>query len=197
MQEKADTANDDDEEWQEGYTLEKSIIMDAWARYRPVQKEGEGERAKAKEIKDLKAVFSESFINKVMANTHLKIYDFCASSAQKLRKKSFKNDFIRIYKERLADEELEKRKRKEREGDVYEEEVDPKNNIPEEEIELIENFLKGFILSSDSGSKKDQIDIKLALKALPSKVDDQNVLRCELFNFEDTKKSLIAFQNNN
>jgi hypothetical protein len=34
----------------------------------------------------------------------------------------------------------------------------------------------------------------LTLKALPTKVDESNVKRCELFNFEHTASSLIAFE---
>lgn len=66
-----------------------------------------------------------------MANIHLKIYDYCASEAQINRKKSFKRDFTRIYKEKLADEELQKKKLKERLREKYREEADPKEGIPE------------------------------------------------------------------
>ena len=69
------------------------------------------------------------------------------------------------------------------------------SEIPKEEVQLIEEFLACFVLASESGSKNDQIDIKLLLQAVPSKVDEYNVYKCELFNFEMTKASLIAFQN--
>ena len=49
--------------------------MDAWARYRPVQKLNK-ERPKAKTIRDLKIVYSEDFINYIIANTRLKVYDY-------------------------------------------------------------------------------------------------------------------------
>jgi hypothetical protein len=155
-------------------------------------KVGEKTRTSAKKVMDLKEVFTDSFINKVMANIHLKIYDFCETEAQKNRKKSFKNDFIRIYKEKILEESIRIKQDKVR--GVYEEPIDPKEGIPDAELEMIDNFLSGFVLSGD-GSKRDQIDIKLALKALPSQVDENNVFRCELFRFECTKKSLIAFQN--
>jgi hypothetical protein len=64
-----------EEEIIEGLTLEKKIIMDAWARYRPVQKLNK-ERPKAKTIRDLKIVYSEDFINYIIANTRLKVYDY-------------------------------------------------------------------------------------------------------------------------
>lgn len=37
--------------------------------------------------------------------------------------------------------------------------------------------------------------MKLALKALPGHVDENNMNRCVLFSFADVKKSLIAFHN--
>jgi len=64
-------------------------------------------------------------------------------------------------------------------------------------MELIETFLKGFCLASDSGSKKDQIDLKLAIKALPTKIDEFNYHRCELFDFTSTKRALISYFNDN
>ena len=56
-------------------------------------------------------------------------------------------------------------------------------------MELIETFLKGFCLASDSGSKKDQIDMTLAIKALPTKIDEFKNHRCELFDFTSTKRA--------
>ena len=70
-------------------------------------------------------------------------------------------------------------------------------NIPEGEIKMIEDILEGFCLASDSGSKRDQIDMKLAIKALPTKIDESNYYRCELFNLTNTKRALIAFFNDN
>jgi ABC-type transporter MlaC component len=48
-----------------------------------VQREGDSKRGKkrpkARYVSDLKKVFTEPFINKMMANMHLKIYDFSAT----------------------------------------------------------------------------------------------------------------------
>ena len=73
------------------------------------------------------------------------------------------------------------------------EEDNPLHGIDEKEVVLIEEFLDQFIFHSDG--KGDLIDIKLALKAVPTKVDDGNEHKCTMFNFDETKKSLIAFQN--
>lgn len=47
----------------------------------------------------------------------------------------------------------------------------------------------------DANSSKEQIDVNLALKALPNKVDEENIYRIDLINFNVIQKSLIAFQN--
>ena len=67
--------------------------------------------------------------------------------------------------------------------------------IPEDEIELINTILDSFILPSESIKKENEIDIKLALKSLPSVVDKHNCHRCESMNFSNTQKALIAYQN--
>ena len=36
----------------------------------------------------------------------------------------------------------------------------------------------------------------MALKSLPEKVDEDNLARCELFNYGNTNTSIIAFNNN-
>ena len=51
------------------------------------------------------------------------------------------------------------------------------------------------MVEADGGNKVDQIDLKLALKSLPNKVDKNNVYRCEQYTFEGTKTSLISYQN--
>ena len=57
-------------------------------------------------------------------------------------------------------------------------------NIPEEEIQLIEDFLDKFIFVGDSSStSREQIDLNLALKALPGNVDERNIYRIDLMNF--------------
>lgn len=67
--------------------------------------------------------------------------------------------------------------------------------IPEAELHLIEDFLDKFIFISDSSTSKDLIDLNLALKALPLKVEETNIYRIDLINFNLIQKSLIAFQN--
>jgi hypothetical protein len=61
------------------------------------------------------------------------------------------------------------------------------------ELHLIEDFLDKFIFVSDSSTSKDLIDLNLALKALPLKIEENNIYRIDLINFNLIQKSLIAF----
>ena len=56
--------------------------------------------------------------------------------------------------------------------------------IPEDEIQLIEEFLDKFVFSNDASTTKDEIDLTLALKALPNKLDESNISRIELISFK-------------
>ena len=62
-------------------------------------------------------------------------------------------------------------------------------------MQLIEEFLDKFIFSSDSSTSKEMIDLNLALKALPQKIDEANIYRVDLISFKIIQKSLIGFQN--
>lgn len=55
--------------------------------------------------------------------------------------------------------------------------------IPEAELHLIEDFLDKFLFISDASTSKDLIDLNLALKALPLKVEETNIYRIDLINF--------------
>ena len=70
-----------------------------------------------------------------------------------------------------------------------------KKEIPEDELHLIEDFLDKFVFIADSSSTKEEIDLNLALKAMPSKIDETNIYRIDLINFTLIQKALIAFQN--
>ena len=68
--------------------------------------------------------------------------------------------------------------------------------IPEEELQLVEDFLDKFVFVSETSTANEQLDLNLALKALPVKVDESNIYRIDLMNFNMVQRSLIAFQNN-
>lgn len=56
-------------------------------------------------------------------------------------------------------------------------------NIPEEELQLVEDFLDKFVFVSDTSTASEQIDLNLAIKALPTKIDEANIYRIDLMNF--------------
>ena len=67
-----------------------------------------------------------------------------------------------------------------------------KRGVAPEEVRLIGNYLDRFILNTGSTSRED-VDLKLALKALPSRINSFNVYRIDLMNFNQVQKALIAF----
>jgi hypothetical protein len=54
--------------------------------------------------------------------------------------------------------------------------------------------LSRFIFDSDN-KRQDQLNLNLALKALPARVDEHNYKRIPLFAFQIMQASLIAYQN--
>ena len=68
------------------------------------------------------------------------------------------------------------------------------DGIEESELEYVSAFFDRFIF--DTGGKHvAQVDLKLILKALPSRVDETNCRRVELFNFDSIRNAII--NNNN
>ena len=61
-------------------------------------------------------------------------------------------------------------------------EEDMAEPVPEEELKLIHSFLDRFILSSDT-TTKEQIDLTMALRALPERVSSFNLYKIEFMNF--------------
>jgi hypothetical protein len=57
----------------------------------------------------------------------------------------------------------------------------------------VEDFLDKFVFVSDTSTASEQIDLNLALKALPVKIDESNIYRVDLMNFNIVQRSLIAF----
>lgn len=57
-------------------------------------------------------------------------------------------------------------------------------NIPNDEVQLIEEFLDKFVFSTDTSVSREDIDLNLALKALPNKVDESNIYRIDLISFK-------------
>ncbi len=66
--------------------------------------------------------------------------------------------------------------------------------IPEDEIRVVDQFLSKFVIMPESGLR-DQIDIKLMIKALPNRIMSYSLETVEMFNFRIFQESLHAYQN--
>lgn len=68
-------------------------------------------------------------------------------------------------------------------------------DIPQSELQLVDEFLNKFIFLGEGSSSKSQVDINLALKSLPARIDMNNLYRVDMIGFSIIQKALIAFQN--
>ena len=66
--------------------------------------------------------------------------------------------------------------------------------VPEEEVKIVEEIVEKFIFNTDK-KQINQVDLNLALKALPIRVDEKNCYRVNLFSFETRQTSIISFKN--
>lgn len=102
----------DDEVDDEGYSLDKETIIEAWARFRPVNKTDEaesdspvkrGNSAKKDKnkprtaTKNVKEIFGKIFTRKILSGVRLKLYNFSETEAQIKQKKDFKSEFTLWY----------------------------------------------------------------------------------------------------
>jgi len=68
--------------------------------------------------------------------------------------------------------------------------------LEQREQVLINNFIKRFMLNSQSNaSNGDQINLKMAMKALPFFIDRNNIYKVDLINFQKVQQALIWFVN--
>jgi len=68
------------------------------------------------------------------------------------------------------------------------------DGIPEVEVKYIEEFLSLFVFSTD-GKYRDLVDLNLALKALPCRIDKHNCYKVELFDFTCLQTAIIEYKN--
>eukprot|EP00347_Sterkiella_histriomuscorum_P019128 403342842 len=183
-----------EDEGDQGYTIDKLLIIEAWARYRPKQAQILDEKINDEKMKlkaqprDLDKIFGEKFIQRIMQGVKQKFYqgkefDLNIEELRKMykiqRQQRGHNNDLDYVKDNLKDDFDSMSIR----------------DIPREEMTLIETFLDKFIFIQIGSSSKTEIDIKLALKSLPIKINMDNLQRIELLNFHTLQRSLIAFQN--
>lgn len=122
-----------------------------------------------------------------MRGIHLKLYNFQETEKQVKQRAEFKSEFSQYYAEKH--EELIKYY-----GHLDEIQQEREDNVPEDEVEIVEGFLEKFMFETDS-KHQNQIDLYLTLKALPCRVDESNCYRMSLFDFPMQQLSIIANQN--
>lgn len=151
------------------FLIDKDIIIKSWRKYRPDEqvKEVRDEDGSTTIMsnKNFITVVGQAFVDKIM--NHIK--------------KSKDHDAVEDNKSISSDEGDNSNS-----GNLSE--------VPEEEVEIIDAFLSRFLLSSDS-NQKGELNLKLALKALPKRINEHNIEKINLLNFSLIQISLIAFQN--
>jgi hypothetical protein len=191
-------------------TMEKSLIIEAWGRYRPSSKENSPRSAannlNRQQKRDIQVIYGEVFMKRLMVGVKQKVY---LSKEERLNGAGDGKNEEKIQEQLnellMGGDTIKKAKI---DGDDDEEQLSEDGfgrdnfeedaallNIPEEEVQLIEDFLDKFVFISDSSSSREQVDLNLALKALPLKVEESNIYRIDLMNFNLVQRSLIAFQN--
>ncbi|CDW71841.1 UNKNOWN [Stylonychia lemnae] len=191
--------DDDLEEDDQGFTITKELIIEAWSKWRPSSSQQNSklttpdqslikERQKnPNKSKDARAIFGDIFMAKLLSGIKMKNYNQKKEYKPKEKqmgtqngknKNEFVNNFTYKLKEQLLEEENEQKMQK----------------IPKDELQIMQEFLNRFLFVSDTSSKE-SMDLKLSLKSLPFKVNDHNVYRIGMIHFNMIQKSLIAFQN--
>lgn len=84
------------------------------------------------------------FTKKLASNIHLRLYNFQETEAQLKQRKEFKGEFTRPIQDKLARTDKDMmfftdQQQRERESDA-----------PDEEIEIVSNFLEGFIFDTNN-----------------------------------------------
>ena len=160
----------DQEEYEsQKYLIDKEIIIKSWKKYRPDEQiqevRDEDGSTTVMSNKNFITVVGQAFVDKIM--THIK--------------------------NNKENEDLEEDKTGGSDNDGNSD-TGRLSDVPEEEVEIIDAFLSRFLLSSDS-NQKGELNLKLALKALPKRINEHNIEKINLINFSVIQISLIAFQN--
>jgi len=149
--------------------MDKALIIEAWTKYRPSSKEGSPrEGGFSPKRRDIQEIYGEGFMSKLM---------------QGIKQKKYRGKDQKISDDDKLKQHLTNLLVGGKATVQYDDESDYGGKIPEAELHLIEDFLDKFIFVTDSSTSKDLIDLNLALKALPLKVEDHNIYRIDLINF--------------
>lgn len=150
------------------YVLDKRLIFEAWKRYRPSENNLDAPNEHLtghNSNKNFKTVVGQHFINRLIENIN--------KNSQQVE---------------VDEDEILSASDTEIENSVMNE------DIPLLELEITDEFLNRFLLASDTFDKE-AINLELALRALPKRVNEHNESKISLINFTTIQISLIGFQN--
>ena len=113
----------------------------------------------------------------------MRLYNFSELPEQIDQRADFKQNFTRYFSRKHSETR-----------DVDEIQQKRQDLVPEAESEIVEKIISKFIFETDS-KNTDQVDLTLALKALPARIDESNCYRVECFHFGNLQKAIISFKN--
>lgn len=180
----------------QGYVLEKRLLQQAWAKYRPesapnTPREGQP----VKDRNDLNQVFGQLFIDRLLKELKNRLYKGRKMFDYEERKRKHKLNLKQNKRKDDEEEEVQFRNDFQNRDAKYDEDPLRTKTIPSQELQMVDEFLNKFIFIAQGTTAKSQIDISLVLKALPARIDMLNLYRIDMIGFSVVQKSLIAFQN--
>ena len=136
----------------------------------------------------IKEIFGKKFMYEMLSEIHMKLYNFSGLEIEVETRKEFKEDFTYKYRKKAKDYEDKKTKQELEEDERIEKRA---SLVPASEIAIVQNIVDNFVFESDA-KHQDQLDLTLALKSLPARIDEYNCYRVELFNFSSMQQAIIA-----
>ena len=192
-----DEAEQDDNDVSK-YMIKKYLIVNAWKKYRYNHLNAEQSQRKSKVFSNM---FGKLLVSKILecanVNTSLKKSenlsnnlldedDSEADVGSALVLNSVQsNSASQLF--RLNNLNKYKKRKEKNIKDDY-------GYIPEEELSYVESLLDSFVIPQDA-SNIEQVNVLLAMKCLPNRVQVQYFDRVELINFKSVHLAMIAFQN--
>merc|ERR1740139_1634787 len=112
----------EDQNDEEGYTVDKELLINAWCKFRPMGEE-EGKNSstgdetkrmmdsqrsikKKTQLTDVNKIFGDLLVFDILRNFHLKLYNFSETDAEQTQRQQYKHDFRDYYAEQF--DELQK-----------------------------------------------------------------------------------------
>ena len=182
------------------FIIRKDLLINAWKKYRPLEIHPQLQLSRPN---DPSKILGRNLVNKILDciniySTQKKNQDLDHQNAKGMDEmyesgvimspnlnQNLSNSASQLFRINNLNKYKKKKEKEEKEDFGI---------IPEEEILFVESLLDRFIIPQDT-SNQEQINIMLALKCLPSRVQENNFQNIDLINFKNCQLALIAFQN--